>query len=173
MRIVADLLCYALILYGSSMVGFSIARNYAERPRQLQALQTGIQILMTEIVYAATPLSEALRNISRVSEKVIGQFFATVAQEIEGLKPARLAWEVGLEELQMASALLSPDIEALRALGDVIGTSSREDQQRHLLLASRRIEALHQPSADDAAKNERLWRYLGVLAGIVVVIIIF
>ncbi|MDP3486425.1 MAG: stage III sporulation protein SpoIIIAB [Bacillota bacterium] len=173
MRIIANILCYGLIIYGSSMVGFSIARNYAERPRQLHTLLTCVQILLTEIVYAATPLSEALRNLSRSSDKIVGEFFAQVAQEIDNLKPARIAWEQGLEQLQSASALLAPDIEALRALGDVIGTSDREDQQRHLLLASRRIEALHQSAVNEAAKNERLWRYLGVLAGIVIVIIIF
>ena len=155
------------------MVGFSIARNYAERPRQLHSLLTGVQILLTEIVYAATPLSEALRNLSRSTDSTIGAFFAQVAQAIDDLQPARIAWAEGLDELQSASALLAPDIEALRALGDVIGTSDREDQQRHLLLAARRIEALHQTAVNEAAKNERLWRYLGVLAGIVFVIIIF
>ncbi|KAF0197419.1 MAG: stage III sporulation protein AB [Bacillota bacterium] len=172
MHNIANILCYALIIYGSSMMGFTIARNYAERPRQLQALLTGVQILLTEIVYAATPLSEALQNLSRSCD-TIGAFFSRVAQEIDNLKPARIAWEEGLEQLQAASALLAPDIEALRALGDVIGTSDREDQQRHLLLASRRIEGLHQSAVNEAAKNERLWRYLGVLAGIVAVIIIF
>lgn len=173
MRIIANILCYALIIYGSSMVGFSIARNYAERPRQLQTLLTGIQILLTEIVYAATPLAAAFHNLSRGSEKTIGGFFARVAQELDNLKPARIAWQEGLDDLQFSSALLTPEIEALRALGDVIGISDREDQQRHLLLASRRIESLHQSAVNEAAKNERLWRYLGVLAGIVIVIIIF
>lgn len=173
MRIIANIACYALIIYGSSMVGFSIARNYAERPRQLHSLLTGIQILLTEIVYAATPLSAALRNLGRSGDKTIGEFFNIVAKEIDDLKPARIAWEEGIDHLQFSSALLTPDIEALRALGDVIGTSDREDQQRHLLLASRRIEGLYQAAVNEATKNERLWRYLGVLAGIVIVVIIF
>lgn len=173
MRTVANLLCYALILYGSSMVGFSIAKNYAERPRQLHALQTSIEILHTEIVYAATPLAEALRNTSRNTDKAVSTFLARVAGDIQSLRPARLAWQEGLEELEAKSALLAQDIEVLRALGDIIGTSDREDQQRHLLLAARRLEALHQTAVNEAAKNERLWRYLGVLAGVVVIIIIF
>jgi len=154
------------------MVGFTIARNYAERPRQLHNLQTGVQILLTEIVYAATPLPHALRSVSRTMNGCIGKFFNTVAVEIERLKPARYAWEEGIVELQLNSALLAPDIDALKSLGDVIGISDREDQQRHLLLAARRIESLHQAAVNEAAKNERLWRYMGVLVGVVIIIII-
>lgn len=172
MRLAADVLCCALILYGSSMVGFSIARNFAERPRQLHSLQTGVQMLLTEIVYAATPLALALEHISGTMDGCVAVFFKRIAQEINSLQPARRAWEEGLIYLQHSSALLTPDIDALRALGDVIGISDREDQQRHLLLAARRLEALYQAALHEAARNERLWRYLGVLAGIVVVILI-
>lgn len=173
MRIAVNMLCYALIVYSSTMVGFSIARNYAERPRQLHGLLTAIQILQTEIVYAATPLAQALSNASRATGGCVAVFLHMIAGDIGRYTSARVAWECGLDQLQASSALLAPDIDALRALGDVIGTSDREDQQRHLLLAARRIESLYQVAALEAAKNERLWRYLGVLAGVVVVIIIF
>lgn len=172
MRIAVNIVCYGLILYASTMVGFTISRNYSERPRQLQNLLTGVQMLLTEIVYAATPLSVALVHISRVLDNPVGAFFARASQGIAEHMSAKRAWEEALDTLAHESALLTPDLDVLRYLGGVLGTSDREDQQRHLLVASRRLEGLHQTSQEEAKRNERMWKYLGVLCGIVVVIII-
>lgn len=172
MRIVVNVACYALILYASTMVGFTISRNYSERPRQLQNLLTGVQMLLTEIVYAATPLSTALWHISRALESPIANFFSKTAQGIEEHMSSKRAWDDAMDALNHQSALLAPDLDVMKYLGDVLGTSDREDQQRHLLVAARRLEGLYQTAQEEARRNETMWKYLGILCGVVVVIII-
>ena len=164
--------CFGLVLSDSAMIGFGIAKNYADRPRQLQSLRTGVEMLLTEIVYAATPLSEALIGVGKTQGQPIAEFFNEVGTGISEMMTVNEAWSRGLEGLQSSSALLLPDLEVLRSLGEVIGVSNREDQERHLLLACQRLHAQHVVATDEASRNVRMWRYLGFLIGVVVVIII-
>ncbi|MBT9157184.1 MAG: hypothetical protein DDT36_00162 [Firmicutes bacterium] len=164
--------CFGLILYASTMVGLIIAKSYRDRPRQLQSIRTGIEMLVTEIVYAATPLSVALENVSQSQAKPAAEFFALTGRGIAEFMPVRQSWAMGLAYLQTSSALLWADLEALRLLGEVLGVSNRDDQERHLLLACRRLEALYANAVEEAARNERMWQFLGILIGVVVVIVI-
>ena len=103
---------------------------------------------------------------------MIASFFLQVSNLLSQFYTAQEAWDVGLVSLQNQSALLAADLEVLRSLGGVLGVSNREDQQRHLMSAIRRLEAMHSLAVQDSHQSERLWRYLGVMVGIVIVIIL-
>jgi len=170
MHFIVDVLAFSLIVYTCTLAGFAVANGYAERPRQLRDLLTGLEMLRTEIVYAATPLAAALTSLRL--RHPIGKFFLCAGEGIDALATARSAWVTALDALSRDAALLEGDLAALRYLGDVLGTSNREDQERHLLVAIRRIEALQREAEEEAKRSARLWKYLGVLSGITVVIII-
>lgn len=170
MRVLIDVVAFSLIVYVSAAAGFAVARGYTERPRQLADLCLSLEVLRTEIVYAATPLATALGNL-RVRAPM-GEFFAGASEGIAALKTARNAWEGALMGLREKSALLERDIAVLRHLGEVLGTSNREDQERHLLVVLRRLENLQREAEEEARRSARLWKYLGVLSGITLVIIL-
>jgi len=171
LRIGISLLCFGLILGGSSAIGLVIAKNYRERPRHLQSVRAGIDMLSTEIVYAATPLAAALENVSKSMQEPVAEFFSLSGRSIANFVPVRDAWAQGLAHLRESTALIAADLEVIRLLGEVLGTSSREDQERHLLLACRRLQAQNDLAADEAVRNERMWQYLGLLLGVLVVVI--
>lgn len=170
MRIIVDILAFGLIVYVAGAAGFAVAKRFTERPRQLADLCLGLEVLRTEIVYAATPLATALGTL-RVRAP-LGEFFVHAAEGIASLKTARSAWEDALPVLVKQSALLGPDLAALRHLGEVLGTSNREDQERHLLVVLRRLESLQREAEEEAKRSATLWKYLGVLSGITLVIIL-
>ena len=172
MHVLLNVTVFSLILFSSTMTGFAIARNYVQRPRQLQDLVTALQLLLTEIVYSATPLPEALRSCARTVSNPIRQFLLQVSGLLDKMHTAQTAWETAMGELQQKSALLQSDLEALHSLGAVLGISNREDQQRHLALSIKRLEALHISAQSECNQNERLWKYLGVMVGVVIVIIL-
>jgi len=170
MRIAIDLLAFGLIMYVTGAAGFAVAKRFTERPRQLADLCLGLEVLRTEIVYAATPLATALGTL-RVRAPM-GEFFARAGEGIAALKTARSAWEDALTVLGAKSALLERDLTTLRHLGEVLGTSDRADQERHLLVVTRRLESLQREAEEEAKRSATLWKYLGVLSGITLVIIL-
>lgn len=167
------LIAGALVVFASSMTGFSMARRYRDRPRHLRAMQSVLQGLATEISYGATPLPEAFAHLGRTSQPPVADLFVTAAETLsQPGSTANDAWQQGLEQLAASSALLKSDLTILSQLGNLLGLSDRQDQERHLLLTVQQL-AREEVRAEEARQsNERMWRYLGVLSGILLVIVL-
>lgn len=132
-------------------------------------------MLETEIAYGATPLPEALSRLGDRMEEPVGRFLASVAALLadgQG-RTAGEAWQAGLETLRDGSALVEADLDILTQFGFGLGVSDSSDQVRNLRLAQEQLRAEERRAEEDRTRNEKLWRTLGFLSGIVVVLIIF
>ncbi len=164
-----------LALAACAGIGFTLARNYTERPRQLRAIESALQMLETEIVYGATPLTEALDHIAAGCEPGINILFHQTAKELRqaGGCTAGEAWQQALAALFLVSALKNTDIAVLKRLGVSLGLSDRLDQEKHLKLAREQLRQEIKNAEELALKNGRLYRYLGVLGGLALVLILY
>jgi stage III sporulation protein AB len=63
-------------------------------------------------------------------------------------------------------------LEVLLGLSEVLGASGRADQVRHLALARERLAGQEARAAAERARYERLARYMGVLSGAALVLIL-
>lgn len=163
----------SLVVFSTSVAGFSVAKGFRDRPRQLRALQSVLQGLATEIAYGATPLPEAFLRLGRASRQPIASLFLAAAAALaEPGATAELAWRQGVLQLAGNSALQETDLAILGQLGSLLGLSDRSDQERHLSLAVQQL-AREEARAEEARQsNERMWRYLGVLSGLLLVIVL-
>lgn len=167
------LIAGAIVVFATSQVGFSVAKSYRDRPCQLRALQSLLQGLATEIAYGATPLPEAFLRLANSGPSPVSCLFATAAAALQqpGCTAAE-AWRQGLEQLASQSALLSSDLAIVDQLSSVLGLSDRHDQERHLLLTVQQLVRAEAKAEEARLSNERMWRYLGVLSGILLVIVL-
>lgn len=170
----AKLIGSALIIGATTCAGWAAAARYAKRPAQLRDLQTGLAILQTEVEYGATPLPEALERAARAAGPPVGAIFAECASRLRrgGGATAGEALEAALDAAAGATYLGPEELSAMRALGAVLGASGRADQIRHLQLARRRLEAEEARARDERQRYERMARYLGVLSGAALVLIL-
>ncbi|ACA59520.1 stage III sporulation protein SpoIIIAB [Candidatus Desulforudis audaxviator] len=165
----------AVILIGSAgALGLLVARGYARRPHELRAMHSALNLLETEIVYAAAPLAEALEQVGSRAEKCVSGLFIRAQAELAAGAgtTAQEAWEWALAQYQPDSYLRPEDLAVLEGVGKVLGTSDRQDQARHLRVARERLQAQILKAEDEARRNVRLWRYLGFFAGCAVVLIL-
>ncbi|HHW98336.1 MAG TPA: stage III sporulation protein AB [Firmicutes bacterium] len=162
-----------LIIFTTTAIGFDMAGRYRDRPQHLRQLQSALQGLATEINYGATPLPEAFATLAVTHQPPIKEMFQVAAQQLTlPGNTADIAWELGMETLLRRSALAPQDLVVVRQLGAVLGLSDRQDQQRHLLLAIQHLEREEVTAELERQQNERMWRYLGVLSGLLVVIVL-
>lgn len=167
------LIAAGMVVFATSMAGFTIAKGYRERPQQLRMLQSMLQALATEIAYGSTPLPEAFLRLSQSSPAPIAGLFRKAATSLNDPgATADEAWQDGLVELQAHSALHQADLAILEQLGSLLGLSDRADQERHLLLAVQQLVREEARAEQLRQSNERMWRYLGVLSGILLVIVL-
>lgn len=165
----------SVIILGAGLAGILISRNYSRRPVELRCLQSSLQMLETEITYAATPLPEALQKVAARSDKSVAGLFERTCAELLLMSgcTAGEAWEKSLVEFYPKSALLPSDLVILRSLGGALGISNCQDQSKHLRLAMEQL-GIEMVKADDAAsRNVKLWNYLGFLGGLVIVLLLY
>lgn len=158
----------------TTCAGWQVAARYARRPGQLRDLQTGLAVLQTEVEYGATPLPEALQRAARAAGPVAGQIFAESARRLAagGGVTAGECWEQAVEAVADTTDLGPEELSVLKALAPVLGASDRADQIRHLQLARHRLESEEARAREERQRYERMARYLGVLSGAALVLIL-
>jgi len=164
-----------LVVLAGGLSGLVVAGNYSRRPRELRSLRSALQMLETEIAYGATYLPEALGQVSRRCDKTTAVLFSEAAEELSSMSgvTASEAWEKALGKYYPATALNSHDLSILHNLGASLGISDREDQVKHLRLAMEQIDAETACAEDEAARNAKLWSYLGFLGGLLIVLLLY
>jgi stage III sporulation protein AB len=164
-----------LIVVASTLIGFRIAARYANRSRQLRQFISALKLLETEIFYAATPLPDACRRIAKLSPTPVGAFFRQVAENLmdgQG-RTATEVWREALLAMKDELALKESDRSVLIAFGQTLGVSDREDQIKHIHLAIAQLSAEEVSAREEQLKSEKMWRYLGALLGLTLVILLY
>lgn len=166
------------ILFATTALGFAQAAQFAKRPQQIRVLIQALQRLETEIVYAFTPLPEALGRIGQslfTVEKTVAIFFKEASQLLEHRTgfSAQEIWQQSLEKHWSGTAFQQNEREIVLKLGDYLGLSDREDQTKHIRLAMDQLKLEEELAREEQQRYEKMWKSLGVLGGMFVVIVLF
>ncbi len=173
--VVMKLLGSLILLFSCGGMGFLIARNYRARPRELRALKSAFQILETEIAYSLTSLPQALEKVARSGDLKIYSIFENTRELLisgEGYTPAE-AWEEGLRKYFSYLALTDTDREILSFFGKCLGASDRNDQIKHIRLVVEELSRQGINAEQEEQKNSKLWTYMGVLTGLVLILLMY
>jgi len=174
MIIMIKILAAFTVIVCSGAIGLIIAKQYSLRPIQLRNFQFSLQMLATDISYAAIPLPEALLSLSKKTDKRIADVFKLAGEMLNSRVgyTADEAWEYALSQIIPKTALKSADQEILINLGKSLGLSDREDQIKHIQLAITQLEQQISIAQSEKDKNEKVWKYLGFCTGLMLVIFI-
>lgn len=160
-----------LVFLSCSILGFYRAHLLQRRVAWIRASIHGLQRLETEIAFAATPLQMALLRVARVSAED-GDFFAGWSA-VDDESNVRSDWRRCIEHLRRSAFLHATELEALRELGETLGSSDRDDQVKHLRLTMQQLSAAADQAAEDCRRFRSMWRSLGVLGGALVVLLLY
>ena len=164
-----------MVILSSSMIGFIVASNYKKRPATLRNLQVALSMLESEINYGHLPLPQAFKSISRKCDKDVAELFASVAQHLSSRSglTASEAWEKSLKEFFLNSYIAENDYEILIAFGKYLGSTDKQDQIKNIRLTLNNLKQQEISSIQEREKNEKMWKYLGVLSGIMIFLLLY
>ena len=168
------LLGSVIIVVSCGLAGLLKARTYIRRPNELRCLQSALQILETEISYAASPLAKAFHSVAVCCEKNVASLFRSASRELLSMsgQTAGEAWNKALAVFYPQTALTQSDLSILRNFGSTLGISDREDQIKHLRLTQEQLKAETEKAEEEAGRNVKIWNYFGFFGGIVAVLIL-
>lgn len=163
-----------LIIISTSLIGFYYGDKYSDRLSNLIYLEQCFKILETEIVYGANPLPEALTNVYKKGNKKVSFVFKEISDHLKANKNGDLFQSfhsvVGI--LRNSLSLKDEDIELFLSLGRVLGSSDRKDQEKNFNFVFKQISVLQREAKIEKDKNEKLYKNLGILSGITILIIL-
>lgn len=162
-----------LIILASTWAGVEWSRTVSERSRQLRMLKSALQSLEAEIVYGMTPLSIACSHICRQVGHPVSWFFDSFRKRLEeGHTTAHEAWMKSMDEVWKYTAFKQEEKEIMNQLGATIGQQDREHEQKQLQLALIHLEREEQEARDNQMKYEKMFKSLGFLGGVLLVILL-
>lgn len=163
-----------LIVLSSSLIGYIYGKSYKERLENLIYLENCIKILETEIMYGASPLPEALENVYNKGNQKVSFIFALISKALKKNKDGDVleCFLTVVENMKKDLNLKKEDIEVFLNLGRTIGSSGRKDQEKNFKLILAQIKALQKEARLEKEKNEKLFKNLGFLSGLAIVIIL-
>lgn len=161
-----------LIIATTTWIGFQIAKQVRERPRQIRLVKTALQSLEAEIMYGHTPLSEAARRLTKQMPTPISWLFSCFHSHLEEDKTVRDAWNESLDDVWKRTALKQVEYEILQQFGETLGKHDRDSQQKHIRLCISHLEREEGEAKDIQLRYEKMMKSLGVLTGLLIVILL-
>lgn len=162
------------ILTGSTGIGFRMAKELELRIAELQQLQQLMICLRGEIRYMHQALPDAFLHLSGSAVKPFSNFFLQVAQDLQrrnGCSAQRI-WKKHLAVCMEELHLNTQEIEQLEKLGTMLGYLDVEMQINALDYYLEQLKQSVQFAMEASKSRKKLYRYMGVLSGAALIILI-
>jgi stage III sporulation protein AB len=165
---------YIIIIISSSGLGYLLGTRFNMRVRELKMLKMSLQMLETEIVYTNTPLPDAFDNISSKSSYPVKELFKCMSENLKSRKygSASEAFEMSINENKGRISLNNEDIDILKTFAQSIGNSDVEGQVKSFKMVLKQLDAQELKAEENRAKNEKMYKNLGFLTGVTIVILL-
>ena len=167
--IVIKLTILISIFLSSLYIGILISKKYANREKELIEILNALNMLEAKIKFTYDPLQDIFETIAKTLNNNIGAIFEKSKKNIKELGAGQ-AWNKAIDETN--TDLLEEDKTILKGLGRLIGKTDIQGQISELELLKEFIKKQANEAKREREKNEKMYKTLGGIIGIAIVIII-
>ncbi|SHE94864.1 stage III sporulation protein SpoIIIAB [Clostridium fallax] len=162
----------ALIFILTTYIGSIYGSTFKKRLVQLKNLEDSLMTLEHQITYVMTPLPDGIKYIAEKSKKPLQDYYMEVYKIIESGRADSPyeAFVTAYDKEKNNLNLKEEDMEIVFDFGKNLGQTSVEGQQKIFTLILERIKKQIKFKEEECVKNEKLYKYLGVCSGIMIVI---
>lgn len=162
-------LIYILLFVSSTTIGFLMSKKYEKRVQQLKDFKFALTIFKTKIRFTYAPLKDIFEDISKSISSKTSQVFKLVSECLE-VENATNCWDRALNDIELE--ITNEDKETIRPLGKLLGKTDLEGQLSEIDLCLTFLEKQIEKSEMERDKNSKLYKTLGSIAGIGIIIIL-
>jgi stage III sporulation protein AB len=163
-----------IVIGATTIMGFYYAGIYVERVKQIRAIQYALNILESEIVYTSTPLAEAFKSVGSKSSEPFKRLFNNLSENLRNKNVGSVAnaFKVALDNLKGEIYFEKEELEVIDSFMKSLGNTDVEGQKKNFNITIKKLEAFELKAEESRKKNERLFKYLGISCGMLVVIML-
>lgn len=164
----------SIIIIFSSILGYVYGNIYTKRARNLLDLQYCIRILESEIINGNLPLPQALHNTYIKGRGKIKILFNEIKEDllVNKREDVYSSFLIQRDILRDRYAFKDLDIEIFLYLGKILGKTNKIDQEKKFSFVITQLDNHYIEAESEKKKNTKLYRTLGFLLGLGVVIIL-
>lgn len=166
---IVKIIILLLILLSSGYIGILISKKYINRVKSLKEMKTALNIFNTKIKFTYEPIPQIFKEISHKVESSVGKIFLTASNKMENLSAGE-AWQEALNEGNIS--FTKEDIEVLKNLSNMLGKVDIEGQISEIELVDSFLNKQIELAEEEKTKYVKMYKTLGIVAGVAVVIIL-
>ena len=161
-----------LTIFGASTsIGVLMSKKFKNRVIELREFKNAINTLETKIKFTYEPIAEIFSEISNNLQHNISQVFNMTGKYLDD-NTTKDAWNKAIDETKISLNLNDEDINIIRNLGNLLGKTDVEGQISEIKVTSRYIDTQIIKAEEERKKNEKMYRNLGTIVGLAIVIIL-
>jgi len=158
-----------IIVIISFLIGEKISKKYTNRLKELQEIKNALNIFKTKVRFTYEPIPEIFNQMSLTLLPNIANIFKK-ASDLMATKTAGDAW---LEAIDKSDTnLIKEDIDIIKNLNKLLGKTDIEGQISEIELTTTFIDKQIENARDEQLKNVKMYKTLGLVVGLVIVIIL-
>lgn len=159
------------ILFLAIYIGNLMSKKYINRVKELIQMRLALNILKSKIKFTQIPLKDIFEQIQKNTEEAnIKEFWNNVIRELNNNLGIENAWENAIKKTE--TSLNKEDLNILHDMGKMLGKTDVDGQVSNLEIASFFIETQIQKAEVEKQKNSKLYKTLGVVTGLAIIIIL-
>lgn len=163
------IIIYAGIFLSSSSIGILISKKYEERVKELKEFKNALNMFKTKIKFTYEPIPEIFEQISKQIQTNTGRIFKLASCNME-VVTAGEAWNMAVDTNMLS--INEEDRNILKNLSKLLGQTDLEGQISQIELTSNFLDEQIEKAEKEKLKSEKMYRTLGMVIGLGIVIIL-
>lgn len=153
----------------SIYIGMLISDKYTDRVDELKDIKSALNIFETKIRYTYETIPEAFAEISKQFDgKKVGKLFKTAVEELKE-NTAGQAWKCAIEKTNLNINM--EDKNAVEDLSKTLGNTDLQGQISQIELTQNFLSTQIEKAEAEKSKNAKMYKTLGGIVGLMIVII--
>lgn len=150
-----------------TFIGFFLGENYKRRSIHLKEFQKALLLLNNEIIYANTPLPDALLEVSKKVSEPVSDIFSDMSIALENGYTGSIyeSFENAYEKTKEKINLTSDDNKIISDFFKTLGSSGVTGQDKIFKLTLDNIDINYKEARKFEKENIKLYRTLGLSIG--------
>lgn len=153
----------------TAYLGLALANTYKQRVKDLRNIRNALNILETKIKYTYKPLPQIFLEISDDFDGEISKIFKIAMEKMKEVSAGE-AWSYAIENSN--TSMNKDDLNIIKNLEKMLGKTNIEGQISEIKLNCEFIDTQIKKAEEEQRKNEKLYKNLGIIVGLAIVIIL-
>lgn len=168
------LLACGMIIIPSALIGILMGKRYSNRVNNITSMINCLLVLETEIVHLSNPINVAFRNVDEKTNNSVSSIFSKIIERLNSNRDINLYMAFKTELILNKSNFnfSKEDEEILLSLAKIVGVTDKEEQIKHFKTVNKQLNIQRNEAIEEAKKNESMYKKLGIVIGLLLILIL-